>query len=72
VDESDKLSPHGNRGHDGIGDDDGDHGHGCDQGDDCVSVPEGGSPLSYLILSGLAVIAGILISGKQYRDKRTA
>jgi hypothetical protein len=37
-----------------------------------LSVPEGGTPLSYLMLSGLAVFAGILISGKQRRAKRTA
>src|ERR1700676_2699270 len=48
-----------------------DHHHGCDRGDDCHEVPEGGAPMSYVILSGLAVIAGILISGK-HRAARTA
>jgi hypothetical protein len=48
-----------------------DHHHSCDRGDDCHKVPEGGDPLSYVILSGLAVIAGILISGK-HRAARTA
>jgi hypothetical protein len=48
-----------------------DHHHGCDRSDDCHKVPEGGGPLSYVILSGLAVIAGILISGK-HRAARTA
>jgi len=45
---------------------------GCDRRDDCNSVPEGGAPLSYLIFSGLAVIAGILISGKRHRATVTA
>src|ERR1700680_4079944 len=49
-----------------------DRGHhdGCERGDDCQKVPEGGAAVSYVILSGLAVIAGILISGKQ-RAART-
>jgi hypothetical protein len=49
-----------------------DRGHhdGCERGDDCQKVPEGGAPVSYVILSGLAVIAGILISGK-HRAART-
>jgi hypothetical protein len=51
----------------------GNHGHrGCEWRRDCQSVPEGGTPLSYLILSGLAILAGILISGKQHRATRTA
>ena|ERR1700730_8253854 len=49
-----------------------DRGHhdGCERGDDCQKVPEGGAPVSYMILSGLAVTAGILISGK-HRAART-
>jgi hypothetical protein len=39
---------------------------------DFFAVPEGGTPLSYLMLSGLAIFAGILISGKQRRPARTA
>jgi hypothetical protein len=35
-------------------------------------VPEGETPLSYLMLSGIAMFAGILISGKQRRTRRTA
>jgi hypothetical protein len=31
-------------------------------------VPEGGAPLSYLMLSALAMVAGILVSGKQRRS----
>lgn len=38
---------------------------------DYSSIPEGGTPLSYLMMSGLAVLAGILISGKQRRISRT-
>jgi hypothetical protein len=37
-----------------------------------MSVPEGGTPLSYLMLSGFAILAGILISGKRRRTLRTA
>jgi hypothetical protein len=37
-----------------------------------LSVPEGGTPLPYLMLSGFAVLAGILISGKRRRAFRTA
>jgi hypothetical protein len=37
-----------------------------------VPVPEGGTPLSYLMLSGLAVSFGILMSGKQRRTTRSA
>ena len=32
-----------------------------------LPVPEGGTPLAYLMLSGLAVFAGILLSGKKRR-----
>jgi hypothetical protein len=43
------------------------------QGDfNYISVPEGGTPLSYLVLSGIAMFAWILISGKQCRTRRTA
>jgi len=35
------------------------------------AVPEGGTPLPYLLLSGLAMVAGILISGKR-RAMRSA
>jgi len=31
------------------------------------NVPEGGAEVTYLLLSGIAVLAGILISGKQRR-----
>jgi hypothetical protein len=37
-----------------------------------LSVPEGGNPLTYLMLSGFAILAGILISGKRRRTLRTA
>jgi hypothetical protein len=37
-----------------------------------TSVPEGGSPLPYLLLSGFVMLAGILISGKRSRATRTA
>jgi hypothetical protein len=37
-----------------------------------MSVPEGGTPLPYLMLSGFAILAGILISGKHRRTLRTA
>jgi hypothetical protein len=43
------------------------------QGDfNYISVPEGGTPLSYLMLSGIAMFAGILIYGKQRRTRRIA
>jgi hypothetical protein len=42
-----------------------------DKGTFNMSVPEGGTPLSYLMLSGFAVLAGILISGKQRHVRRT-
>ena len=35
-----------------------------------MTVPEGGTPVSYLMLSALAMFAGILISGKQRRGLR--
>jgi hypothetical protein len=35
-----------------------------------MSVPEGGTTLSYLMLSGFAMLAGILISGKRRRATR--
>jgi hypothetical protein len=42
------------------------------QGDfNYISVPEGGTPLSYLVLSGIAMFAAILISGKHRRTRRT-
>jgi hypothetical protein len=34
------------------------------------SVPEGGAMLAYLLLTGMAVFAGILLSGKQRRVTR--
>ena len=37
-----------------------------------LSVPEGGTPLPYLMLSGFAILAGILVSGKRRRALRTA
>jgi hypothetical protein len=37
-----------------------------------LSVPEGDAPLSYLLLSGFAMLAGILISGKHRRTARLA
>jgi hypothetical protein len=37
-----------------------------------MSVPEGGTSLPYLMLSGFAILAGILISGEQRRALRTA
>jgi len=37
-----------------------------------LSVPEGGTPLSYLVLSGIAVLGGIRISGKQRRTTRSS
>ena len=43
------------------------------QGDfNYISVPEGGTPSSYLMLSGIAMFAGILIYGKQRRTRRIA
>jgi hypothetical protein len=36
------------------------------------SVPEGGAPLSYLVLSGFAIFAGILMSGKHRPTARHA
>jgi hypothetical protein len=36
-----------------------------------MSVPEGGTPMPYLLLSGFAILAGILISGKRRRTLRT-
>jgi hypothetical protein len=43
------------------------------QGDfNYISVPDGGTPLSYLMLSGIAMFAGILIYGKQRRTRRIA
>ena len=42
------------------------------QGDfNYISVPEGGTSLSYLVLSGIAMFAAILISGKHRRTRRT-
>jgi hypothetical protein len=35
-------------------------------------VPEGGAEVTYLLLSGIAVLAGILISGKQRRATHAA
>lgn len=39
---------------------------------DPMSVPEGGATLSYVMLSGLAVLAGILISGKRRHAARAS
>jgi hypothetical protein len=39
--------------------------HGCRHRKDCHTVPEGGAELTYVVLSGIALFAGILISGKQ-------
>ncbi|HSZ02445.1 MAG TPA: hypothetical protein VK788_23310 [Terriglobales bacterium] len=36
-----------------------------------LSVPEGGTPMPYLLLSGFAILVGILISGKRRRILRT-
>jgi hypothetical protein len=36
------------------------------------NVPEGGADVTYLLLSGIAVLAGILISGKQRRPTHAA
>jgi hypothetical protein len=42
------------------------------QGDfNYISVPEGGTSLSYLVLSGIAMFAAVLISGKLRRTGRT-
>jgi hypothetical protein len=43
---------------------------GCGERKDCHSIPEGGAEVTYLMLSGIAVFAGILISGKQRRATR--
>jgi|SRR5208282_370783 hypothetical protein len=43
-----------------------------DKGNFNYSVPEGGTPLSYLVLSALAMLIGILMSGKQSRSIHTA
>jgi hypothetical protein len=37
-----------------------------------LPVPEGGAPLAYLGLSGVAMLAGILIAGKHRRSARLA
>jgi|SRR5271165_2340439 len=50
----------------GIADWQGDHGT-----FNYLSVPEGGARLSYLTLSGLAILAGIFVSGKQRRAPNT-
>jgi hypothetical protein len=42
------------------------------QGNFSMSVPEGETPLSYLMLSGFAIFAGIVVSGKRRRDVRIA
>jgi hypothetical protein len=39
---------------------------------DSLLVPEGGAELTYLMLSGIAVFGGILISGKQRRTTRSS
>jgi hypothetical protein len=41
-------------------------------GFDYMSVSEGGNPLGYLLLSGFAMLTGILISGKRRRMTSTA
>jgi hypothetical protein len=41
-------------------------------GYDYMSVPEGGAELTYLLLSGIVVFGGILISGKQRRTARSS
>jgi len=41
-------------------------------GYDYMSVPEGGAELTYLMLSGIAVFGGIVISGKQRRTTRSS
>jgi hypothetical protein len=46
--------------------------HGCEGREHCHSVPEGGTEPAYLLLSGVAVLAGILISGKQRRATHAA
>lgn len=52
---------------------DGKIGNRRNQGDfNYISVPEGGTPLSFLTLSGIAMFAGILIYGKQRRTRRIA
>jgi len=42
------------------------------QGKFSMSVPEGETPLSYLMLSGFAMFAGIVIAGRRRRALRTA
>jgi hypothetical protein len=42
------------------------------QGNFNMSVPEGETPLSYLMLSGFAMFAGIVIAGKRRRAARIA
>lgn len=37
-----------------------------------LSVPEGGAELTYMMLSGIALFAGILVSGKQRRAARSS
>jgi hypothetical protein len=37
-----------------------------------LSMPEGGTPLPYLMLSGFAILGGILITGKRRRALRAA
>lgn len=39
---------------------------------DYLSVPEGGTELTYLMLSGIAVFGGILVSNKQRRTTRSS
>lgn len=39
---------------------------------DYLSVPEGGAELTYMMLSGIVVFGGILISGKQRRTSRSS
>jgi hypothetical protein len=46
------------------------HHHGCGHRKDCHQVPEGGAEATYLMLSGIAVFAGMLVSGKQRRTAR--
>lgn len=46
---------------------------GCGKKDkNCHKVPEGGAEVTYLMLSGIAVCAGILISGKRRRATSAA
>jgi hypothetical protein len=39
---------------------------------DYMSVPEGGAELTYLMLSGIAVFGGIVVSGKKRRATRSS